>query len=553
MKPKPSHRKGIKSILLENIIANSPQFIFWKDIDSAYIGCNENFALIAGLKRPKDIVGKTDYDLPWANVADIYLVEDKTIIQTGQPIEQKEVPLIVANEKEIIILVSKCPLFDSEGYIIGILGIYMDITERKKNEALLKEAKIRAESADKAKTKFLMYMSHDIRTPVTGVISLSEILMQQGSSEQERHYSHLIHTSSKQLVQLLDDILDVISTESLHEENIKLESFDLRKSIRHLEELLVPNLYLKGIDFKISIDETLNQKIVSDRVKIERILLNLLGNAIKFTSHGYVEIKVKVLAIENEHAHLEFTISDTGIGVLEDQIDKVFDCFFRAMPSYEGVSKGHGIGLFVVKKFVTLLKGEINIQSKLGKGTTICVILPVKLKPITDKEPPSSKEIDTNSKFHKLQEKNLFLTPKLAPSIPQRPRVLLIDDNNIAQLTAKNFFHGAECEIEIAVDAESAIKMAKSASFDLIVTDIGLPGMSGNEFVVLLRYWEKTMGKPPVPIIGLSAHISDKIKKDSLLAGINDVLAKPLSKKKIKAILDRFMIKSYSTSKIEKF
>lgn len=454
----------------ENIIVCMPGNVYWLDKNGMTLGCNKNVLEMFGLKTIKEFKGLSFEDMGklarWSKTAEQSFKQDTLeVVKAGKSkLNIEEPPIPHSNGSVIYFLTSRVPLFDQSGNVVGVVGISVDITQRKEIEEQLKISKEQAEAANKAKTEFLANISHDIRTPVSGVIGISEILEQQGASKQDRNYGHLIHSSTEQLLQLLNDILDVISVESLQEDNIEVEAFDLRKSIRHLEELLRPGLYLKDINFKISIDENLNHKIVSDRVKIERILLNLLSNAIKFTSHGYVEINIKSLATANELAHLEFTISDSGIGIPKNQIDKVFDRFFRATPSYEGVYEGHGIGLYLVKKFVTLLKGEINIQSQLGKGTIVSIILPVKIIS-TEEEISASNEINiihtiSNLKFQKFQKENLFPAKSVLPT-SERPRVLLVEDDHIARFTAQNFFHTAGCEIEIAVNVESAIKMAK--------------------------------------------------------------------------------------------
>jgi PAS domain S-box-containing protein len=550
-----------QAISLDSIIANAPQFIFWKGINSIYLGCNTNFAYIAGLNNATEIQGKSDLDLPWGKFsADIYLEEDRYILTTGKPLEQKEVPLLTAQNETIIVLVSKKPIFNHDGQVIGILGIYIDITERKKYEAMLKEAKERAESVDRAKSEFIANMSHDVRTPLAGVIGMAKILENNGDSLEDREYGQVIHTSSERLLILLNDILEVVSAEATNKDILQYETFSLQTRIKHLRDLMLPSFHTKQLQLNTFIDPKLPEYIVSDRIKIDRILLNIVSNALKFTHTGEISVHLRLLSQTKDHANLEISVSDTGIGISEDQIDKIFDRFYRIYPSFSNTYRGHGIGLYIVQKYVALLQGTISVTSELGQGTTFSVILPVKFVSETKAEanPPIEKT------YTNLESIDQYIAPavKISNNTQHEEqsehsclKILLIEDDIIAKRIAKNFLQTAGFEVIDVENAEQGIKSAISQPYDLIITDIGLPGMDGYQFTALTRYWEKITHRQPMPIIGLTAHGTNQ-ENEAKTAGMDKLIPKPISDIKVNELLKQFFpeyLTRYETSEASIF
>jgi PAS domain S-box-containing protein len=530
-----------QAISLESIIANTPQFIFWKGIDSIYLGCNANFAHIAGLNSVHEIQGKSDLDLPWGKFsADIYLQEDQLIITTGEALEQKEVPLITAQNEIIIVLVSKKPIFNDDGDAVGILGIYMDITQRKHYEAMLKEAKERAESVDRAKSEFIANMSHDVRTPLAGVIGMAKILENNADSDKDREYGQVIHTSSEHLLILLNDILDVVSAEESNKDALQFECFSLQARINHLRDLMLPSFRTKHLELNTFMDPDLPEYILSDRIKIDRLLLNIVSNALKFTHEGKISIYLKLLSQKDDQINLEISISDTGIGISENQMDKIFDRFYRIYPSFSNTYKGHGIGLYIVQKYVALLQGTICVTSKLNQGTTFTVTLPVKFvsKMAAEASLIATKESETIEAAKHSAAENRAHLQQLKPK-QSSPRILLIEDDIIAKRVAKNFLQTAGFQVNDADSAEQGIKLAVSEPYDLIITDIGLPGMDGNQFTALTRSWEKIMHRQPIPIVGLTAHCG-KDEKEARSAGMDRLISKPINENKVHDLRKQF-------------
>lgn len=449
------------------------------------------------------------------------------------------------------------PIFDSQEKHIGFAGIAKDVTEKMIRELSLKKATKEAKAANKAKTEFIANMSHDIRTPLNGVIGLAEVLREKAASEQDQEYGEMIYVASHRLLELLNSVLDVIKTDHVNENDVYMETFNLHELLRHLFGLMQASTNARGIELNFVIDPHLPHYVISDQLKIQRILQNLLGNAIKFTHQGHVNLNVQVRKQTDDDVKILFSILDTGIGIPKDQQPHIFERFYRAQPSYEGTYQGHGVGLYIVKKFVGILKGKIQVESEVGKGTCISFSLPVQVGKakdakklnFIDKEYPEN--IPKNPKIIRSEE-----IPVKTPSIPKTPsadslNILFVEDNDIGRKTGKILLENAGHHVLLAENAETAINLFKSQRFDLIITDLGLPGIQGNEMVSLLRYWEKISLKKPVPIAALTAHANSEIKDHCLLAGIDRVYSKPLDESSLANIIN-WVKKNKKNSGLEK-
>jgi PAS domain S-box-containing protein len=498
--------------LLLQIIQKVPEYIFWKDIHSIYQGCNENFAKLIGLSSSTQIIGKTDRDMPWGGYTDsLYLKEDRTIIETGCSVLRKEVPMNFGPHlQKKCLSVSKVPLYDDEKKIIGILGIFIDVTSQKKYREKLKKSKEEAENASKSKSIFIANMSHDIRTPLTGIIGMAEALESEVQTAIEKEYVRNILVSGERLNDLLNSILELVSSENINDTRVNKKTFDLRQLIQDIHDIYVLNAQAKKIDLKIEIDRLVPTLVFSDRFKLYRTLFNIIGNAIKFTEKGEIIIKVKRLEKKDSQARLEFSVADTGIGIAADFQDKVFDRFSRETPSYKGVYRGYGIGLDLAKNSMAALGSKIHLISQQGCGSTFYFEL----------------DIDIDPAEESLQEKP---PDSVNPLSSTSPTVLLIEDDQIAMMVVQMLLGKLGFSIIPASTSEEALTLAKSKHYDFILTDLGLPKMSGEEFSRDLREWEKITGKKPVPIIALTAHGDPSVAQSCFKAGMNQVLVKPLT------------------------
>jgi two-component system aerobic respiration control sensor histidine kinase ArcB len=530
-------------LYLNSIIENLPELVYWKDNNCIYQGGNKRVAELLNLSTPSEMIGKSDYDFGWSKkrVKSLRQV-DLSIIQKGiSSIVEDEIPVNGIIKTHIT---SKTPLRDQTGKIIGILGISTDISERKKMEKDLKLAKEAAEASAQSKAAFIANMSHDLRTPLSGIIGLSTMLEDRAHNADEKQNAHWIHDSGEQLLVLLNGILDVVAAENLGEDDIHNESFDLRKCIEGIVQLELPTTKSKNLDLRVKVDNKIPVYIISDRMKLHRIILNLLGNAIKFTKTGSITIEVTSLDNTAADVHLQFDVADTGIGIPLELQDKVFDRFYRVTPSYKGTYEGHGIGLHIAQTYVALLGGHITLTSQEGVGTTFHFDLPCKIGNKKDAVPqkttiPAPKKLALQSNKPPAPIVNT-ITNKTKTTNANAPYILLVEDNPIALNILESLIEETGCLFESAVDGKQALALATTHKFNLILTDIGLPDISGHEFTKQFRKWEKKHRKKPILVVGLSAHARDNAIKECLQCGMDDVYTKPATLALIRGILKAY-------------
>lgn len=511
----------------EGIIALMPGHVYWLDRNNIFLGCNDLQAKNAQFSSRKDIVGKTNFDMPWKDQAEELNKVNNLVMETGIPHTAEEYA-VMANGMAIYIS-QKVPLRNKDNEIIGVLGISLDITERKKMEVALRRAKENAEVANQAKTEFIANMSHDIHTPLSGIVGMSKLLEKQVQDPEQKQYARWINESGEQLLELLKGVLDLISVDNISESDVQDESFDLRKNIQDISQLVQPTVQMKKIQLHIEIDEAVPQRVITDGTKLHRVFLNLLGNAIKFTDKGSITIKVRVLANENDYVQLRFSIIDTGIGIPDELQVRIFDRFFRADPSYKGTHSGCGVGLHIAQKYVGLLGGEISLNSELGNGSTFYFTLTMKVA--RDEDDIGRSITTTEIPVAAVNQKEATV-----------PLILLVEDNMNALRLIETVVEKAGYEYYSAVDGEHALELIKTNDFDLIVTDVDLPGISGKTLTPCIREWEKEMHKKPLPIVGLTAQEVNEVQDSCLQSGMNQVLRKPVHLKALQNAVNQLVL-----------
>ena len=522
-------------IRLETLVENMPSNVYWVDRDCKMLGCNQNVLSMLNMTR-QEYFGKTYEELSeighWPpGLAAKLKNDDLQVLRSGQPIFGIEDPPIPApNNKFFNFLTSRVPIRNNTGDIVAVAGISMDVSN-------LKEAKEAALAASYVKTEFIANMSHDIRTPLTGIIGMADELEMQVQPELKKN-ARWLHESGLALLELCNGILDMVSADNTTELDVQAQCFDLYQTIEAIGHLERPSIVNKSLELKLTIDEGVPQYIISDRTKLHRILLNLLGNAIKFTKTGHIGIDVQVVKAYKKKVTLEFRVVDTGIGISEEDQAKVFDHFFRADPSYKGIYRGYGIGLHIAKKYVDLLGGQIKLNSQLNQGTQISFTLTFKIDE-REKLPTSyavEKVVPTQPKSIPLSSEN-----QDEPATITGPSVLLVEDNHIALRTLESLVKRAGCQIHCAEDGKNAYALATNYEFNLIITDIGLPDFSGIELTQKIRAWEKSNNIAPIPIVGLTGHAAEMARPECVEVGMNDVYSKPANNATIETLMAQFI------------
>jgi PAS domain S-box-containing protein len=549
----------LTEIFLKNITVALPQYVFWKNMQSIYLGCNKNFAQLVGFNSPEDIIGKTDNDLNWqptGHISSNFQQGDQETI-AGQYITNQEEILALANGHTMITLVSKLPIIDN-GRIIGVVGYFTDISEIKQKEQELIKAKQLAESANQAKSVFIANISHDLRTPLTGMLGMTKIICKELNSAKGREAANNLLKAGHILLDLLNEVLEITKLDAgelpIHE--IK---FSIKEVLNNLVILVMPSIKEKGLQFTVDYDTSIPKCLIGDQKRIHRILLNLISNAIKFTAKGELAIMVKLAQEQARHVVLEICIKDTGIGIPVDKQQIIFSRFQRLDTPYKGIYKGSGLGLSIVKQFIAEIDGEIYLTSDEGKGSIFTCIIPLK-KPLLEKSTNKSAIQLATSELYTITPDD-YHTPdivedKLSVVKPRvifshAAKILLIEDNEILQMATKDHLAELGCIIDIAASGAKALQLMYNNKYDLVLIDIGLPDQNGCEVSATIREWEARQ-QQYTPIIALTAHVNDSNKQECLSSGIELVLTKPLTDGAMIEILETFVYQRQAQQKQEK-
>lgn len=358
---------------LDSVIAAAPGHIFWLDRNNVYLGCNNAQAATANLPSRQAMVGKTNYDLIWSGQAEKLNQTNNEVMESGKSLILEESIDTLDGHK--IFLSEKVPLRNKQGEIIGLLGTALDITEQKHALETVELAKRKAEEASWSKSEFIQNMSHDLKTPMTTVIGMTEVLCLHEKDMAKREKLMIIKRAGQQVVDIFSHILEAASIED-GESNIKIEEISIHDIFRGILDLYLPMSEEKQLPLLFSVSRNVPETLMSDKMRIQRILVNLVGNALKFTSIGSVEVSADI-EVRDSKKCLVLSIADTGVGIPQDKLEIIFEKFVRLTSSYTGKYSGTGLGLGIVKRFVEELNGDIRIESEVNKGTTFYCDIPI--------------------------------------------------------------------------------------------------------------------------------------------------------------------------------
>lgn len=573
---------------LETLIENMPCNVYWMDKDCLMQGCNQNVLTMLNMTK-EQFYGKTYEELSFLcnwpeGFAEKLKNDDLMVLHTGNAIYGIEDPPIpVENSKIVNFLTSRVPLRNKNGEINGVAGISIDVTD-------LKEAKEKAEVANQAKSEFIANMSHDIRTPLTGILGLIgglinfadkiAVALQQAQSTHStkilesyrswlnelidlvREDGQLILGSADELLQLLNEILGTMSLEA-GKVSEQPESFSLHELVEHNVELMHPIARHRKLELLCEIDATVPVYVSGLHHYLDRTLLNLLSNALKFTEKGFVKISVQMVSTHQssfsigEDVELTIVVEDSGIGIPQDKYETIFEHFSRLTPSYQGIYKGAGLGLFTVKQYIEAMQATIRVESEMGQGTRFIIRLPLTVSDHSDREKVSYREpvkkeplpIQPTAVVQQQQ-----ITASANPGANATTRILIVEDNYIAAKGARGTIqdHYNHCACDIAGTGKEAIQMAQANHYDFILMDIGLPDIDGIEVTRQIRAFQAAE-RAQVPIVALTGHGSNWEKKEeALAAGMQEVYEKPLTKTKLDWLMQHYVFKpEYSERAIQ--
>lgn len=549
------------------------------------------------------------------------------------------------------------PVFNDNGECCGVTGIAVDITKEKQAEEMLRIAKDRAEAANRAKSEFLGIVSHELRLPLTGILGMAHMLNLDCLLPAQHEQVEDIINSSEHLLSLVDDLLDVAKLEAGKME-LHPAPLDLRKLLEETTIMLTFQIKSKGLELLVDYDENAPHRVVADARALRQIIINLVGNALKFTEQGYILIRVKCLQQSDTQAQLELSIEDTGIGIAEDKLKMIFDRFQQGDSSYERRYGGTGLGLTISKAYTELMGGTMSVHSQLGKGSIFsCTFsLPIQalaslaspwetykssvkilivddtlrgevlakhiasqnLQIVTGKEALETLIVATqrnqpfdivimdqqlstldamelgrsiNTRLSSRRPMLFLLIPDANPltkeaskaagffgSIvkPAQPtelltnltaawetwleknqkrastaksttnenslafkKILLVEDDQIVQKVHRMMLEHAGYQVDLAKDGPRALELCAQNNYDLILMDIGLPGMSGLDVTSQIRRQEGE--GQHTPIIALTGYTHEEDRKNCLAIGMDDVITKPIAVIELQKIVERWL------------
>ncbi|MEZ5999932.1 response regulator [Hyphomonas sp.] len=489
--------------LLKEVLNLLPNPVYIKNSDHVWIEMNEAFCQFVGYSR-EDLIGRTDrHYFPQAQ-ADVFWERDNRILQSRAKYLATEQHTNAAGEVRWMEVSTSC-IEDADGNAF-IAGILTDVTERKAREKALEEARHTVLNASRSKTEFLANMSHEIRTPMNGVLGMSQVLRRTTLDAEQAEIVEMIERSGEALLTVINDILDFSKIEA-GKLAIEAEPFSLSGVLDDVAALLGSGANEKGIELITDISRDVPDEVVGDAGRIRQILVNLVGNAIKFTTEGHVLVRIAGSG-ENGYAHLSITVDDTGIGIPEDKLETVFHQFEQADASTTRRYGGTGLGLSICRSLVEVMAGYIDVTSTFGAGSTFRVELTL---PIADDEP------------------RLFLEPMERPDL-RGIRALVIDDISLnCRISASQLaLYGIRSDHE--TDPRQGLRRLadahnRRAPYDLLVLDYQMPEIDGLRIARMIR------SKPafnPLKIVVVSSVDSPDVKEDFLKAGVSDFLIKPL-------------------------
>ena len=413
-------------------------------------------------------------------------------------------------------------LKDTHGNITGLLSVGRDITERITAEAELRQTKKLAEAASQAKTSFLANMSHEIRTPMNAIVGFADVLATEGLTTQQNEYLNIINDAGKNLLSIIDDILDISKIEAgkLDIQIIECSVTDLLHSI---DTLLRPKARAKGLDFVISSQPDVPALICTDPLRLSQCLTNLINNAVKFTESGHVHLAVS-MATNQDEPLLRFDVQDTGIGIAPDVQDTIFDAFAQADSSTTRKFGGTGLGLAITKQLAIALGGTITLDSQLGAGSCFSLFISPGIELQAQPQPEQS---------NAHQDIDNVLDP-LHPHFTGN--VLVAEDNPSNQQLIDILLKQMGLTVTLVDTGRKTIDAATTQSFDLIFMDMQMPDINGYQATRTLRQKGFT-----VPIVALTAHAMEKDRRLCLSAGCDQHLAKPLSQDRLSEVLSIYL------------
>ncbi|MEN9347894.1 MAG: hypothetical protein RLZZ77_1405 [Bacteroidota bacterium] len=488
-----------------NIIENMHLGLLEVDLNETIQYANDSFCEMSGFSS-EELIGSCTLNLFPVNAED--LVKEKQYLRARGILDTYEIQVKNRKNESRWWLISGAPMYDQNGNQTGSIGIHLDISEQKKLQDQLMIAKMRAEESNVAKDKFLANISHELRTPVNGIIGMSRNLARTSLLPEQKKYLHMLRSATDQLLIMLNDILDLakIDAGKIH---LDYRSFNLPAAIYKSIDVVQSRAEEKGLSLRIQMDDSLSMVYVGEEKRLRQILINILSNAVKFTEKGYVQITCSKVSSSGKRDQILIEITDTGIGMDDEFKKRLFQKFAQEDENSSRHYGGTGLGLSISRELIELMGGKIEVNSTKNKGTTVSLLIPFDIGRPEELIPEETEHIDT--------------------TILNNSKILLVEDNDLNQMVVSIALEHYGAYISCVFSGKDALERMEQQEFDLILMDIQMPGMDGYETASLIRQKYGT----EIPIVALSANVLKGEAEKSFVAGMNDFIAKPFEEEQL--------------------